>query len=114
MPLLQNEYFDLFDPCFIRFEWNTLTVTPSVMCFTNNSEADNNHQFVVVPHNGDLNEYYDKVHIRVCVVIIIKNGSEVMPMIVVFQKYCCDFRRTSKYHDRKDEHACNGRDKIVK
>ena len=37
-----------------------------------------------------------------------------MRLIVVFQKYCCDYRKTCKYHDRKDEHGCNGRDKIVK
>ena len=40
------------------------------MCFIPNSEADNNHEFVVVPHSGDLNEYYDEVYIRVCVVIL--------------------------------------------
>ena len=49
MPLLQNEYFDLFDACVIPFEWNALTVTPSVMCFPLNSEVDNNPQLVVVP-----------------------------------------------------------------
>ena len=46
--------------------------------------------------------------------MIIKNGSECMRMIVVFQKYCCDYSNTSKYHDTKDEHACNGKGKILK
>ena len=43
-----------------------------------------------------------------------KHSGEAMRIIVVFRKYYCDYRKTSKYHDRKGEHACNGRDKIVK
>ena len=34
MALLQDDDFDLFDACFISFEWNSLTVTPSVVHFT--------------------------------------------------------------------------------
>ena len=49
MQVLQNEHFDLFDTRFIRFELNSLADTLSVVCFTPNSEADNNHQFVVAP-----------------------------------------------------------------
>ena len=70
MRLLQNHYFDQFDACFIHFEWNSPTVTPSVVRFTPNSETNNNQEFVVVPYNADLNEYYDKVYIRVSVVPI--------------------------------------------
>ena len=49
MQVLQNEYLDLFDVRFIHFEWNSPTVTPSVMCFTPNSEVDNNHHCVLFP-----------------------------------------------------------------
>ena len=49
MRLLQNHHFDDFDPSFIHIEWNSITLTPSVVCFTPKSDADNDHQFVVIP-----------------------------------------------------------------
>ena len=49
MRLSQNHHFDLLDASFIRFGWNALAVTPSVVCFTPNSQGDNNDEFVAVP-----------------------------------------------------------------
>ena len=37
-----------------------------------------------------------------------------MGIIVVLQKYCCNYRKTDKFDDRNEEHACNGRGKTVK
>ena len=63
MRFFKNYYFDLLDNRFIPFEWNSLTVTPSVMCFTPNSEAENNYQIRYCLHSDDLNTCYVKVHI---------------------------------------------------
>ena len=48
MRLLQNHLFYLFDDCFTRFGSNSLALTPSVVCFTPNSEVDNNYQSPVL------------------------------------------------------------------
>ena len=48
MRLSPNHHFDAFKACFICCHWNPLTVTPSFVCFPPNSEADNNHQCIVV------------------------------------------------------------------
>ena len=48
MRLLQNRYFDLFEACFIRYDWDSPTVAPSLMCCPPNSKAENNYQSVVV------------------------------------------------------------------
>ena len=49
MEALQNEHCDVFDAHFIRFQWNSLTLTPSFVCFAPNSEVDKIQEFVVVP-----------------------------------------------------------------
>ena len=43
-----------------------------------------------------------------------KNLSEGMRIIIVFQKHCCDYRKTSKYHARRDEHSGDDSDEEVK
>ena len=48
MRLLQNHYFDAFEACFIRSEWNSFTITPSAVCFPPNSQMNNNQEFIVV------------------------------------------------------------------
>ena len=49
MAFLQDDHFDLFDYGFIRVEYNSLTVTPSVVCSPPNIEMNNNQDFIVVP-----------------------------------------------------------------
>ena len=39
-----------------------------------------------------------------------KDSGVGMGIIVVFQKFFCDHRKTRKYNDRKDEHGCNGKE----
>ena len=43
-----------------------------------------------------------------------KHSGEAMRIIVVFRKYYCDYRKTNKHYDRKEENSGDDSDRKVK